>query len=431
LIDPRSKIDGSTPILKETEHFYLDLSSLEPEIVAFLRSREPYWRPNVIRQSLGQILSEGLKARPITRDLDWGIPVPLEGWQGKCLYVWFEAVIGYFSATIEWSKLNGEETAWREWWVNPQSRTYYFIGKDNIPFHAVIWPAELIGFEEDIDRALGATDPKPLVLPYDVPANEFMNLEGRKISGSHNWAVWGLDFLERYDPDPLRYYLTTAMPETRDSDWDWEEFYQRNNNELVATWGNLINRVLTFTYKNWEGIIPEPGELRPSDEELLQTIRNGFDTVGEKIERVQLREALAEVMRLATEVNKYLDVHAPWFEIKTNKNEAAKSIYTAIQAIDWLKIMFSPFTPHISEGIHAILGYDAPIFGDFKTETISDELGTHVALSYNPEGCMAREGINLWQPLSLEAGKPFNQPSPLVKKLDHSIVEEERARLGK
>ncbi len=431
LIDPRSKIDGSTPILKETEHFYLDLSSLEPEIVAFLRSREPYWRPNVIRQSLGQILSEGLKARPITRDLDWGIPVPLEGWQGKCLYVWFEAVIGYFSATIEWSKLNGEETAWREWWVNPQSRTYYFIGKDNIPFHAVIWPAELIGFEEDIDRALGAADPKPLVLPYDVPANEFMNLEGRKISGSHNWAVWGLDFLERYDPDPLRYYLTTAMPETRDSDWDWEEFYQRNNNELVATWGNLINRVLTFTYKNWEGIIPEPGELRPSDEELLQTIRTGFDTVGEKIERVQLREALAEVMRLATEVNKYLDVNAPWFEIKTNKNEAAKSIYTAIQAIDWLKIMFSPFIPHISEGIHAILGYDAPIFGDFKTETISDELGTHVALSYKLEGCMAREGVNLWQPLRLEAGKPFNQPSPLVKKLDHSIVEEERARLGK
>ena len=258
-----------------------------------------------------------------------------------------------------------------------------------------------------------------------------MNLEGRKISGSHNWAVWGLDFLERYDPDPLRYYLTTAMPETRDSDWDWEEFYQRNNNELVATWGNLINRVLAFTYKNWEGIIPEPGELRPSDEQLLQTIRTGFDTVGEKIERVQLREALAEVMRLATEVNKYLDVHAPWFEIKTDKSEAAKSIFTAIQAIDWLKIMFSPFIPHISEGIHAILGYDAPIFGGFKTETISDELGTHVALSYEPESCMAREGVNLWQPLNLEAGKPFNQPYPLVKKLDHSIVEEERARLGK
>jgi methionyl-tRNA synthetase len=255
--------------------------------------------------------------------------------------------------------LNGqalwERSCLADWWVNPDAKTFYYIGKDNIPFHAVIWPAELIGFRDGIDKAYGAQDPQPLVLPYDVPANEFMNLEGRKISGSKNWAVWGLDFLERYDPDALRYYLTTAMPESRDTDWDWEEFYQRNNNELVATWGNLVNRVLAFTYKHWEGVIPQPVALRDSDRALLDTIQAGFESVSAKMERVQLRDALGEVMSLATEVNKYLDVHAPWFEIKTDKAEAAKSVFTAIQAIDWLKLMFAPFIPYTSENLHQIL----------------------------------------------------------------------------
>ncbi|MFZ3070443.1 MAG: methionine--tRNA ligase [Anaerolineaceae bacterium] len=431
LQNPRSKVDGSTPILKETEHFYLDLSGLEPDIVEFLKAREDYWRPNVIRQSLGQILADGLKGRPITRDLDWGIPVPLEGWQGKCLYVWFEAVIGYLSASIEWSKLAGKPDAWRDWWVNQESKTFYFIGKDNIPFHAVIWPAELIGFKDGIDRALGAEAPQNLVLPFDVPANEFMNLEGRKISGSANWAVWGLDFLERYDPDSLRYYLTTAMPEGKDTDWDWEEFYQRNNNELVATWGNLVNRVLAFTYKHWEGVIPQPAELRQSDLELLKTIRSGFDSVAEKMESVQLRAALAEVMSLATEVNKYLDVHAPWFEIKTDKGEAEKSVFTAIQAIDWLKIMFAPFIPYTSESLHAILGNTKPIFGHQEMDDIQDQLGSHQILTYKAEDCLTGEGVDLWHAGEIEAGRPFNQPFPLIKKLDHSIVEEERAKLGK
>ncbi len=429
LQNPRSKVDGSTPVLKETEHFYLDLSSLEPEIVAFLKARESYWRPNVIRQSLGQILTDGLKGRPITRDLDWGIPVPLEGWQGKCLYVWFEAVIGYLSAAIEWSRLAGNETAWRDWWVNPDAKTFYYIGKDNIPFHAVIWPAELIGFRDGIDKAYGTQDPQPLVLPYDVPANEFMNLEGRKISGSKNWAVWGLDFLEHYDPDALRYYLTTAMPESRDTDWDWEEFFQRNNNELVATWGNLVNRVLAFTYKHWEGVIPQPGELRESDLTLLATIRAGFTGVSEKMERVQLRDALSEVMSLATEVNKYLDVHAPWFEIKIDKAAAAKSVFTAIQAIDWLKLMFAPFIPFTSEALHQILGYQQPLFGSQSTRSVVDRLGAHEILEYRPAQSLSGSGNDLWQPSDLMGGRPFHQPQPLVKKLDHSIVEEERARL--
>jgi len=428
LIKPRSKIDGSTPELRETEHYYLNLSGLEPKIQKFLEDRASYWRPNVLRQSLGQIQSVGLKPTSITRDLDWGIPVPLEDFQGKCLYVWFEAVMGYLSAVIEYAKLNDNPETWRDWWVNPETKSFYFIGKDNITFHAVTWPAELIGIQEKLDRAMGSEDPKNLVLPYNVPANEFMNLEGRKISGSKNWAIWGLDALERYDADAIRYYLTTAMPETKDSDWDWEEFFQRNNNELVATWGNLVNRVLAFTYKNWEGQIPQPESLRDSDLELLATIRNGFGTVAEKIEAVELKAALGEAMNLATEVNKYLDTHAPWFEIKTDKAEAEKSVFTAIQAIDWLKLMLAPFLPHISETLNQILDYDSPLFGESAAYDVEDKLGTHKVLTYKA-GLTGK--TDRWLPTELVGGRTFNQPVPLVKKLDHSMVEEERARLGK
>jgi len=431
LLDPRSKIDGSVPVLRETEHFYLDLAKLQEEIIDFLKTREAYWRPNVMRQSLGQILTDGLHGRPITRDLDWGIPVPVDGWEGKCLYVWFEAVIGYLSGTIEWSKINEVEGKWRDWWVDPDARSYYFIGKDNIPFHAVIWPAELLGLRTGFDEVMRSSDPKPMVLPYDVPANEFMNLEGRKISGSKNWAVWGRDFLERYDPDPLRYYLTTSMPENRDSDWDWEEFYQRNNNELVATWGNLVNRVLAFGFKHWEGLVPDPGELRPQDTALLEKIRGGFESVGEKLDKVQLRAALADALALATEVNKYLDTNAPWFEIKTDRSEAAKSVFTAMQAIDWLKIMISPFLPHTCEKLHQFMGYDKPLFGSQKEQVVKDDLGEHLVLMYDSTGSLSGEGKDIWQPGNLEPGKTIHQPGALFIKLDHSMVEEERSRLGK
>ena len=426
LISPRSKIDGSTPELRETEHYYLDLESLQPGIVEYLKTKESYWRPNVLRQSLGQIQTEGLHGRAITRDLDWGIPVPLEGWNGKCLYVWFEAVIGYLSASIEWSQKIGQPDAWRKWWQNPHARAYYFIGKDNIPFHAVIWPGQLIGVGDAFDNQMGNLPAEPLNLPYDVPANEFMNLEGQKISGSRNWAVWAQDFLSRYDPDPLRYYLTVNMPETRDTDWDWDEFYHRNNDELVATWGNLVNRVLSFAYRNWEGRIPEPGELRPADKGLIETIEYGFREVGNQLETVHLRAALAEAMRLASEVNKYLDVNAPWFEIKSDKAQAAKSVFTAIKAIDSLKILLAPFLPFTSQKLHTILGYDAPLFGEQTTEKVQDRLGEHQVLSYQTANASGH-----WEPSRLQGGEILRQPEPLFKKLDVKIVEEERERLGK
>jgi len=425
LIEPRSRVDGSTPELRETEHYYLDLGKLQDQVVAFLRERESYWRPNVLRQSLGQILVDGLRGRAITRDLDWGIPVPLEGWAGKCLYVWFEAVIGYLSATMEWSQINGQPDAWQNWWLNPESKAYYFIGKDNIPFHAIIWPAELIGAGDTFARRMNVPDPRPMVLPHDVPANEFMNLEGQKISGSRNWAVWARDFLSRYDPDPLRYYLTVAMPETKDTDWDWEDFYKRNNDELVATWGNLANRVLSFTNKHWEGVVPDPGELRPEDSELMETIKAGFETVAREFEAVHLRAALAETMRLATEVNRYLDVQAPWKQVKTDKEAAGRSIFTALWAIDSLKVLFAPFLPFSSEKLHTFFGYSQPLFGTQSTEVRQDAVAEHTVLRYHPGEASGR-----WEPSQLRPGQQLNQPSPLFKKLEETVVAEERSRLG-
>ena len=424
LIDPRSKIDSSTPELRDTKHYYLDLGKLQSEIVEFLRGRESYWRANVLRQSLGQILANGLHGRAITRDLDWGIPVPVEGWEGKCLYVWFEAVIGYLSAAIEWAQITAQPDAWKNWWNYPSALAYYFIGKDNIPFHAVIWPAQLIGAGEWFNRIFEERPDCLLTLPYDVPANEFMNLEGKKISGSRKWAVWGADFLNRYDPDALRYYLTANMPESKDTDWDWQDFLNRNNNELVATWGNLANRVLSFAYKHWEGRIPDPGELRPEDQQILSSIAAGFERVSAHIEAVRLRAALFEAMALATEVNRYLDSAAPWFEIKRDKNAAATTIYTALRAIDSLKVLLAPFLPFTSERLHAYLGYTQPLFGEQFVESHPDALGEHAVLRYRAE-----TGAGRWQASQLAAGQLLRQPAPLFRKLEDSIVPEERARL--
>jgi methionyl-tRNA synthetase len=425
LIDPRSKIDGSTPELRETDHFYLDLGKLQPAVLEFLNQRQDHLRSNVLRQSLGQIQANELHGRPITRDLDWGIPVPVDGWSGKCLYVWFEAVIGYLSASIEWSNIRQSFEAWEAWWYDPAALTYYFIGKDNIPFHAVNWPAQLVGAGEWFGRLFQEKEGELLNLPYDVPANEFMNLEGQKISGSRNWAVWGLDFLSRYDPDPLRFYLTINMPESKDTDWDWQDFLNRNNNELVATWGNLVNRVLSFAYKHWEGKVPDPGDLRAADEEILTTVEAGFETVAREIEAVRLRAALGEAFRLASEVNKYLDTAAPWFEIKSDKTGAAKTIFTALKAIDSLKILLSPFLPFTCEKLHTYLGYDQPLFGKQAVESRTDNLGEHTVLRYLPASA-----VGSWVPSQLAPGKLLRKPEPLYKKLDESIVEEERAKLG-
>jgi methionyl-tRNA synthetase len=440
LINPRSK-EGGALELRETEHFYLDLSKLEPEVKEYLRARQSYWRDTVIGESLRKIETEGLKPRPITRDLDWGVDIPVEGWTeaGKRIYVWFEAVIGYLSAPIEWSQLSGDKEAWRDWWVNPAAKQIHFIGKDNIFFHAAWWPAELMGagtqflkiFDSSTSPLQGGQDGgKPLTLPHDVPANQFMNLEGKKISGSRNWAVWGREALTRYDPDALRYYLTVNMPENKDSDWDWAEFVARNNNELVATWGNLANRVLSFAFKHWDGHVPDVdlSTRRDSDRNLLAAIENGFTTVGAEYEAVHLRSALAETLKLATAVNQYLDVNAPWSAVKTDKESAAKTVYTALKAIDSLKILFAPVLPFTSQRLHEFFDYETPLFGEQYTETVKDSLGEHTVLRYREVGRIGNP--TYWKPSELKPGGKLNQPAPLFKKLEEKVIEEERARLG-
>jgi methionyl-tRNA synthetase len=426
LINPRSKLDGSTPVLKETKHYFLDLSKLEPDVAQFLNARKGYWRETVIGESLGKIESEGLRPRPITRDLDWGIPVPVDGWEGKCLYVWFEAVIGYLSATIEWARITHQPEAWRDWWTEPSAKTYYFIGKDNIFFHAAQWPAQLKGAGKEFIEIFAEEVGVPLNLPYDIPANQFMNLEKDKISGSRNWAIWGLDFLSRYDADALRFYLTINMPELRDSDWDWDEFIARNNNDLVANWGNSVNRILPFVQKYWDGVVPEPGELRPADQEIIALIESGFQSVGEHLEAVRLRAALTETLRLASEFNKYQHNTAFWSEIKTDPGAAAKSIFTSLRVIDSLKVLFAPFLPFSSERLHGYLGYTYPLFGDQFVEPQQDRLGIHNTLRYRPPQAGGR-----WEPSDLKPGQRLGQPAPLFKKLEPALAAQERARLGK
>ena len=420
LINPRSKIDGSTPVTRETEHFFLDLPAFSDRLLEYLDGHADHWRPNVYKFARNYI-EGGLLGRAVTRDIKWGVPVPLPDWDDKRLYVWFEAVMGYFTASVEWANNIGEPEAWKAWWYDPAAKIYNFLGKDNIPFHTLIWQAELMG----VDRIYEEDETLHLNLPYDVPANEFMNVEGAQMSTSRNWAIWLPDILERYDPDAIRYYVAAVMPESRDSDFSWADFLSRNNDELVATWGNLANRVTSFAYKHWDGKVPEPGELGSDDQKLLREIEGGFETIGAHLEAVQIRAALQEAMRLSRQANGYLD-RAPWFKvIEKDKPAAARTVYTALRAVDSLKMLFAPFLPFSSEKLHTALGYKGHLFGEQRIETYQEETRAHSALVYEGAGAIGR-----WAPSELPAGQSLAKPKPLYKKLDDNIVELERARLG-
>ena len=420
LINPHSKIDGSTPVERETEHFFLDLPAFSDRLLEYLDLHADHWRPNVYKFARNYV-KDGLLGRPVTRDIKWGIPVPLPEWEDKRLYVWFEAVMGYFTASVEWANNIGEPDAWKAWWYDPAAKIYNFIGKDNIPFHTLIWQAELMG----VDRIYEEDEDLHLNLPYDVPANEFMSIEGSQMSTSRNWAIWLPDMLERYDPDAIRYYVAAAMPESRDSDFSWADFLSRNNDELVATWGNLANRVTSFAYRHWDGNVPEPGELGSEDQSLLQEVEGGFETIGVHLEAVQIRAALQECMRLAREVNGYLD-RAPWFKvIDEDKQAAARTVYTALRAVDSLKVLFAPFLPFSSEKLHTALGYEGRLFGEQRIETYQEETRAHEALIYD-----GADAIGRWAPSELPPGQSMAKPKPLYKKLDDEIVEQELARLG-
>ncbi len=424
LIDPRSKIDGSPPVFKETEHFFLDLPAFAEQLANWIRQQE-HWRTNVRTFSLN--LLKDLKARAITRDLEWGVPIPLPEFadrNDKKIYVWFDAVIGYLSASVEWAKNRGTPDAWRDWWQNPDARHYYFMGKDNIVFHTVIWPGMLLGYGNGGIIGGGAVDPDcpPLQLPYNIVSSEFLTMEGRKFSSSRGVVIYVHEFLSRYDPDPLRYFLTIAGPENQDTDFTWAEFVRRNNDELVATWGNLVNRTLTNVYRNFQHV-PQPGALAQTDLKLIEEVERGFGMVGDLLDEARFKAALTEVMRLAMQVNTYLSEQEPWKVIKNDRERAATMLYAALRCIDNLKVMLTPFLPFTSQQLHEMLGYVGYLAGPLEFHDYTEADGsTHRGLTGD-----YGSWVGHWQPSSLPIGQALQEPRPLFKKLDESIVAEELA----
>jgi methionyl-tRNA synthetase len=420
LIAPRARGgDGTALETHEREHYFLDLPRFAGPLEEWL-TRQDDWRISVRNGALGQI-RDGLKPRPITRDLDWGVPVPLPGWERRVMYVWFEAVIGYLSGSIELAALQGRPDDWRRQWFAPDGETYYFIGKDNTPFHAVIWPAMLLGAGDY--RA--AQPGERLHLPTDVVANEFVNMEGGvQMSKSRDAAVWLPDYLASYAPDPLRYYLTITAPESRDTEFSWPDFVRRNNDELLATWGNLVNRVLRFTFSRLEGRVPEPGPLEAPDEAILQRAAGAFAAVGAEIEARHFKAGLVEAMAVAHEVNRYLNDRAPWKSIESDPRAAATAVYVALQAIDHLHVVLAPFLPHMSEAVHRYLGYARPLSGSVAIDDVGADGQPHPVARY-----VAGDAAGTWAPGMLEPGRVLRDPEPLVAKLDEAeVTARERAR---
>jgi len=420
LIEPRSIIDGSTPDFRETTHLFLDLPKFADRLRPWIEGKSS-WRPNVRNFSLS--LVDDLKPRAMTRDIDWGIPVPVEGYpeETKRIYVWFDAVIGYLSATVECAQNRGTPEAWREWWQNPESVHAYFMGKDNIVFHTVIWPSMLLGYGRGGE--LGA-DKGELHLPDEVVASEFLTMEGKQLSTSRAVAIYVHDVLERYDPDPVRYFLTAAGPETQDTDFTWAEFLRRNNDELLANWGNLVNRTLSSAFRNF-GEVPVPGELTARDRETLEAVEAGFESVGTLIEQARFRAALAEAMRLSSLGNQYVDHEAPWAVIKEDRDRAATILHVALRLVDTLKVIFTPFLPFSSQKLHDLLGYDGWLAGPLEFREIEEEDGEkHTILTGDYSSWMGR-----WEPSELQAGQKLREPEPLFRKLDPSIVDDELRRL--
>lgn len=422
LIRPRNRNNPQDQlVIRDSEHYLFALDQFSERLLAYINQHESHWRSNAVNFTRN-FIQDGLHGRAVTRDIDWGIAVPLEGWESKRLYVWFEAVMGYFTASIEWAKaIKGEPDAWKQWWYNPSARIYNFLGKDNVPFHTIFWPAELMG----VDGLYNAGDSTPLNLPYDVPANEFMNIEGKQFSKSRNWAIWIPDVLERYQSDAVRYYVAQSMPESKDSDFSWEAFLNRVNNELVAAWGNLVNRMVGFAYKRFEGTVPAYDVLTPEDEAILAKVEAGFDEVGQLIEAVKLREALNVVMTLTRDTNAYLDGRAPWSAFKHDPVDAARSVYTVLRVIDNLKTMLAPWLPESSQQVHEMLGYDGQLFGDLNILTLHESTRDHLALSYDPS-----KAIGKWQKSALQPNTPLREPKPLFVKLEPEMVEAERVYLG-
>src|SRR6476620_3703293 len=426
LIDPRSKINGETPEFKDTQHWFLDLPALAEALGEWLDQREAtgLWRPNVIKFS--QNILKEIRPRAMTRDIDWGIPVP--GWEDqptKRLYVWFDAVIGYLSASIEWARRSGDPEAWRAWWNDPEALAYYFMGKDNIVFHAEIWPAQLQGYNGEGDKGGTPGSFGRLNLPTEVVSSEFLTMEGRKFSSSRQVVIYVRDFLARYDADALRYYIAVAGPENQDTDFTWSEFLNRNNGELVAAWGNLVNRSISMAAKN-VGAVPTPGELTDADRALLATTAGAFGPVGDLLSRNRQKAAVSEAMRVVGEANKYLSDQAPW-KLKEDPARRDTVLHTALQAIKDCNALLTPFLPHSSQKVHELLGGTGVWSVAPEVHEVTDlDDGSPYPIITGPY----EQGQAVWASTPLAApGTPLAPPKPIFTKLDPSVVDEELRRL--
>lgn len=432
LIKPVSKINGETPNFIETEHFLLDLPSLAGALEKWLQGRES-WRPNVLKFSLN--LLDDLRPRAMTRDIDWGIPIPVEGWQdnnAKKLYVWFDAVIGYLSASIEWAYRSGNPEAWREFWNNPETESYYFMGKDNITFHSQIWPAELLGYAGKGEKGGEAGTYGELNLPTEVVSSEFLTMSGSKFSSSKGVVIYVKDFLREFGPDPLRYFIAVAGPENNDTDFTWDEFVRRVNNELANGWGNLVNRTVSMAHKNF-GEVPTPGELSDADKKILALADETFETVGAALAESKFKAGITAAMHLVGEANAYIADQQPWALAKDEdqRERLATVLWTALQVVSDCNVLLTPYLPHTAQKVHETLGREGVWAAAPEIREVCDDLPVSLVGVGLPEENQSYPVITgdyesqqaTWGRVDVVPGTPLAKPKPLIQKLDPELGE--------
>ncbi|WP_347305717.1 methionine--tRNA ligase [Corynebacterium sp. SA-MJD20WY100] len=432
LINPVSKINGETPQFIETEHFLLDLPAVKDALEAWLKTRED-WRPNVLKFSLN--LLGDMRPRTMTRDIDWGIPIPVEGWQdnnAKKLYVWFDAVVGYLSASIEWAYRTGNPDAWKDFWQNPNARHYYFMGKDNITFHSQIWPAELLGYAGKGSKGGESGVFGELDLPTEVVSSEYLTMSGSKFSSSKGVVIYVKDFLKEFGPDPLRYFIAVAGPENNDTDFTWDEFVRRINNELANGWGNLVNRTVSMAHKNF-GEVPVPAALEPADEKVLKLAEDTFATAGEALSHSRFKQAMTAIMHVVGEANAYIAEMEPWKLAKdeTQRERLATVLWTALQVVSDCNVMLTPFLPFTAQKVHETLGRTGVWAAAPEVREVTDDQPVElVGVGLPPEGhpypvitgdYTAQQAV--WKRVDVKPGTVLEKPKPLIAKLDPELGE--------
>ncbi|WP_295803674.1 methionine--tRNA ligase [uncultured Corynebacterium sp.] len=432
LINPVSKINGETPEFIETEHFLLDLPSVKDALEEWLKTRED-WRPNVLKFSLN--LLEDMRPRTMTRDIDWGIPIPVEGWQdngAKKLYVWFDAVIGYLSSSIEWAHRTGNPDAWKQYWQNPEARHYYFQGKDNITFHSQIWPAQLLGYAGKGAKGGEVHAYGELNLPTEIVSSEYLTMSGSKFSSSKGVVIYVKDFLKEFGPDALRYFIAVAGPENNDTDFTWDEFVRRINNELANGWGNLVNRTVSMAFKNF-GEVPAPAALEQADKDILALSEETFATAAEFLEQSKFKQAMTAIMHVVGEANAYVAAMEPWKLAKdeTQRERLATVLWTALQVVSDCNVMLTPFLPFTAQKVHETLGREGVWAAQPQVEDVVDDMpvelvGVNLPPENHPYPIITGDYTGqqaVWQRIDVTPGTVLQKPKPLVAKLDPELGE--------